>query len=150
MPKKKRKMSKPTKTDKFLELLKTRPDGVPSKEAMAVSGLTESGLYSAAYHLRRKFKLDIRNQKGRYFLYVKGQLPVVAESVAVQPIDTTGSNGKTRKPIGSAVLKEVKFLKSDDQDDFFNYLQKSMFYQMTAEALVRSNQAVEEMRKELR
>jgi hypothetical protein len=122
-----------SKTEKFMELLTSHPNGVTVKEACKSIKSTTTGVYSIVSTLRNKMDFEIQQSKGKYFLPEKS-----TQSPKIPP-------GKF-PIIDSSFLKKISILSEGDQDDCFDMIKKSIFYKMTAEALVNSAEMVERIK----
>ena len=130
---------KMTKVEKTIEILKQNPKGISTENLGKSLGIKTASVYGLI-NKAKKNNIDIVSINRLYF-YNQPRSVVVNNDPQPKP---------NKKPfVDKSILKEVANLSTSDQNDFFDMMQKSVFYRISAEAIVRSKQVVDEMKLNL-
>jgi len=143
-----------TKRQMFLSVLQQHPDGISKEELKTVINTSDSAVYSMIYGLRRLQGCKITNHKGIYKLKSspKTETEIVVhqtqqqfqtqQSVSPSKTQSTLPNGLTLKE-----MESVSRLSSSDKDDYYDMIKKSVFYKLSAEAILAANSVVDGFRR---
>jgi|GEM_PF-4162130 len=128
----------------FAYLCKHTENGASVKMIQDELHFTACMIYSTIKAIKAKgYNIISRNSK--YFISSANEL-VVSPAQQLQSQRNQSSHIKSSM---KALFKESKEMTLSDQADFDDLMKKSIFYNLSAEALVRANQAVTQMRNEV-
>jgi biotin operon repressor len=123
--------NKPSVTDRILNTIQSH-DGITSNEICAETGLTISSIYSGIMKLRRNgFKIKSINNK--YYFKQSNKSTALVKS-----------NGSTVS-VPTYVKSKIHLLDDSDRNDYLNAMKKSFFYKLSADAIIKANELVEEL-----
>ena len=96
----------------------------------------------------------IVSRKAKYFITIVGTALEITPTrqPTIHARKNGNSNGKTPPLDGAgikALYKESIAMPQGDQTDFDDLIKKSIFYKLSAESLLRANQAVTQLREEV-
>ena len=120
-----------SKTKEFLALLEGG-NKITAEAAAIKLGCHKKIIYGIAFRLRKK--IDLQNDGGLYFLTpISNAVPV-----------TVSNHQPTTKPLNgkSASMKDLRSLPESDLEDYLQNMKQSIFYGLTAQAVVESNKAI--------
>lgn len=140
-----------TKKEHVEKLLREAGEnGCPAQELREKASLTQSALHSVVHGLRRK--LIVKQRHSAYFF--KGEkegnqsVPAATPPASHPPISAQDMD-MSKMLASRHFVKEVASLKESDRNDLYDYIQKSIFYRLGAEAVIKSHKVVEEFKKQL-
>ena len=165
-----------TKREVFIKLLKQAGDkGLTVSSALRSVNTTNMGIYSIVHDLRRKGVQIEFDMQGNTYVY-RGETPGIPQ--IIQKVKYKRSHKKkTGKDVAPStsfaadsnilsarevhpsahknttamkgLVRKAKDLATEDRNDFYDMLTKSIFYQMSAKAIVEANELVDDLRKEV-
>jgi biotin operon repressor len=121
--------------DKLISLLESCPKGITSSEVKENLKITPSALYSLVYNLKKQ-GVKIKNKNRKYYLASQKNLPIVQQSTTH---DDTFSNQKH--------LNLMVHLSESDKHDYLDMLKKSIFYKLSANAIIQANNIINDIRQ---
>jgi predicted transcriptional regulator len=136
-----------TKKQALLQMLQSSPNGITNSEIIASLKITTNSLYSTIHALRND-GVSIINMKGKYKLSnKKSNLPVLQKSIP-KPINDVNHDISTSIP--PRLLKKLENLPESDRNDFLDMFKKSVFYRLSAEAIIHANSVVDDVKNQFK
>jgi len=148
-----------TKTARFIKALEEAGQAGVSKDAFKkMLKTSDCGVYSIVHALRKK-GMNIRSVDSVYFagwqLNAPQDTPAQEQSSEQLPVVSRRSNMNKNITLpvaannGRVQRREITNLSPDDRDDFFDMMKKSVFYRLSAEAVLEANRITEDIKKEV-
>jgi biotin operon repressor len=134
-----------TVKQKLLTLLESSHQGISSEDIIKTLKITSSSMYTSIYGLK-KDGYNIKSKNGKYFYkHPKTTSLVVSKTQPDSPLSTLTTT--TDIPhVSQKLLKDMGRLTDSDRNDFLDLLKKSVFYKLSANALLQANNFVEELK----
>lgn len=141
---KKQSSPKQTLRQKVLSLLESSPQGLTTTEIIDKFKITsKSAFYSTINDLKEQ-GASIKNINGKYFASSSKLMVVNQKPLLDQKIDTDSMQKDLH--ISQKLLKDISKLSETDKNDFLDMMKKSIFYRLSANALLQATQAVEDLK----
>jgi hypothetical protein len=122
---------------RILQILQKSPEGVNPQDLLSTLGIPSGTLSSGIMALRKHHNIPIVD--GKYFY--RGERAKASKDEAPPSPSSSILDGFKKKDIAK-IHKKLK-------PDFYDLLRKAVFYKMSAEALLKTNTYIENLKEEL-
>jgi len=137
-----------TKKQIVLSMLQEHSEGVTKEDLKVAANTTDSSIYSIANALRRQgFK--IKNDRNRYILKSPKEptKEIIVHQASQQSVSPSKAQSKLPNGLTLKEMESVSRLSSSDKDDYYEMIKKSIFYKLSAEAILTANSVVDGFRQ---
>ena len=133
--------------EKLKTLLLASPQGISKSDISEQLGMVGKQLSNVLYGLRTKVGNKNFIKKGNIIVLKNDNTPIPIQTLQKGVAQTFEKNGNGLKRILN--LKHNQSIPQSDINDYLDCIKKSIYYQISAEGIIKANEIVEEMRQQL-
>lgn len=128
-------------TNRLMSLFESHPNGLITSEIKENLKITSSSLYSLVCKMKKQ-GIKIKNKHKKYYLTSQKNLPVPAAQNTPEIQQTTSYDDFSNKKD----INIIVHLSDSDKHDYLDMLKKSIFYKLSANAILQANQIIEQIK----